>query len=191
MHAAVLSAFPPGSEHETARVLWRLDRGVDKLTLYISSPRKPDLTHVVEQAGWPTAPDPWSSASLDHFLTGLQPGQAWRFRLTANPVHSVRQGDGLRGKRLAHVTASQQEEWFRTRCERWGFATRHVAITDRRVVTFGRGAPSQRRKVTLSMATYDGVLQVQDSASLSTALTAGLGRAKGYGCGLLTLAPLL
>lgn len=42
--------------------------------------------------------------------------------------------------------------------------------------------------MTLSTATSDGTLEVLDSQTLGTALVHGIGRAKGYGCGLLTLA---
>jgi CRISPR system Cascade subunit CasE len=40
------------------------------------------------------------------------------------------------------------------------------------------------------MATYDGILTVTDPALLRRALCHGVGRAKAYGCGLLTLAPV-
>lgn len=40
------------------------------------------------------------------------------------------------------------------------------------------------------MAQFDGALQIEDPERLRTALTAGMGRAKAYGCGLMTLRPL-
>jgi len=42
--------------------------------------------------------------------------------------------------------------------------------------------------VTLVTVTYDGLLEVTDPDALRRTLTRGLGRAKAYGCGLLTLA---
>ena len=42
--------------------------------------------------------------------------------------------------------------------------------------------------MTLSTALFEGVLRVEDPAVLRTALVSGIGPAKGYGCGLLTLA---
>ena len=56
-------------------------------------------------------------------------------------------------------------------------------------------APSPRRSdgaersVTFRQATFDGVLRVDDPTLLRDSLVSGIGRAKGYGCGLLTLAP--
>ena len=41
--------------------------------------------------------------------------------------------------------------------------------------------------VTLRQAQFDGTLTVTDVESLQGALINGIGRGKGYGCGLLTL----
>src|SRR6266542_152290 len=79
MHAAVLSGF-------ARRVDQHLDRQV---TLYILSPGQPDLTHLVEQAGWPTT-ETWLTRPYQPFLDTLQAGQQWAFRLTANPTRSGR-----------------------------------------------------------------------------------------------------
>ena len=54
MHAAVMAAFPRAVTAEEGRALWRLDEVRAGTYLYVVSPWKPDLTHVVEQAGWPT-----------------------------------------------------------------------------------------------------------------------------------------
>ncbi|PZU03120.1 MAG: hypothetical protein DI619_04760, partial [Francisella sp.] len=73
LHAAVLSAFPPGqSTSDDTRTLWRLDRGPAKhdARLMIVSPLQPDLTTLNEQAGWSTGV-PGRSADYDPFLRGL------------------------------------------------------------------------------------------------------------------------
>ncbi|GAB2456912.1 type I-E CRISPR-associated protein Cas6/Cse3/CasE [Nocardioides hungaricus] len=198
LHAAVLSGFAPDVpiQSEQGRVLWRLDEGATSLTLYIASPARPDLTHVVEQAGWPTSPDPWQTLSLDPLRDRLAPGQRWAFRLTANPVRSASQPDGDRGKRYGHVTVAQQVEWLASRSSSWGFDVGQPAtgvtadVTSRRRLNFERRTDGGQRTVTISTATYDGLLTVVDPASLRQAMGHGLGRAKGYGCGLLTLAPV-
>lgn len=197
MHAAVLSAFPPGTPTETAsgRVLWRLDAGqTHELALLISSPSRPDLSHVVEQAGWPTGEEHWQSAPLSRLTERLEKGQRWAFRLTANPVRSVAQGSG-RGKRTAHVTVEHQLAWLAERSAQWGFTVGDASagltadVVTRRGLSFERRSDGAPRQVTLTTATYEGLLEVTDVAGLRHALGHGLGRAKGYGCGLLTLAP--
>jgi CRISPR system Cascade subunit CasE len=202
MHAAVLAAFPPSADLETAdgRVLWRVDRGRDHvMTLFVSSPAEPDLTHVVEQAGWPAehTAAPWQTARMEPLLERLETGQQWAFRLTANPVHAVRDPkDGrARGRRLAHVTVEQQRSWLAERSTGWGFAVLGDSgltadVTSRRSFTFERRSDDVKRDVTLTVATYDGLLTVIDTMLLRRTLGHGAGRAKGYGCGLLTLAPV-
>lgn len=191
MHAAVMCSFPPvaTSETEDQRVLWRVDRSATSCTLYVSSPTAPDLTHVVEQAGWPTHQSPWESAPTESFLSRLDVGQQWLFRLAANPVRSQRPPEGGRGKRLGHVTATQQEEWLKSRSSRWGFDVSSLSVTSRQRITFSRRTDASRRTVTLNVATFDGVMSVTDPLALRRALCAGVGSAKGYGCGLITVAP--
>lgn len=192
IHAAVMSSFPPGVESapSSARVLWRVDRSPNATALYVSSPARPDLTHVVEQAGWPSGDDPWQTADLDPFLDRLRAGQRWAFRLTANPVRSIRDRDGGRGSVRAHVTAGQQEIWLRERAKGWGFEPEVVAVRGRGHASFRRRTPHAKDTVTIATATYDGVLAVTDGDLLRAALRQGVGRAKAYGCGLITLAPL-
>jgi len=194
MHAAVLCSFPPTNTEGKGRVLWRVDGEAHELMLYVSSPTRPDLTHLVEQAGWPTAPDPWQTASLDPLFDRLASGQHWAFRLTANPVRSVLEPGKSRGKRYAHVTVAQQLDWLASRSSGWGFSISDTArptaeVIARRTVSFDRRSDGHRRQVTVATATFQGTLEVTDAPALAEAMREGMGRAKGYGCGLLTLAP--
>lgn len=191
-HAAVLGCFPPG-QHRTdeARTLWRLDRrSSHDIVLLISSPLRPDLTALNEECGWSTGTS-GKTADYAGFLAALEIGQRWAFRLAANPVHAVADParPGARGRRVAHVTASQQLAWLLHRSERHGFslgeaAEPTVAVTRREMLSFKR----KGKTVTVSRAQFDGVLEVTDADSLKTAIHQGIGPAKGYGLGMLTLA---
>jgi CRISPR system Cascade subunit CasE len=196
MHAAVLAGFPDPSNHVTpnARTLWRVDHGSNaQIALYIVSPTAPDLTHLVEQAGWPTT-ETWQTRPYDSLLDSLKPGQQWAFRLTANPVRSGRgKSEGGRTRRFGHVTAEQQREWLLSRTKVAGFTIPAAELGEPDIIVHSRMThvfQRQSRKVTIQSATYDGRLEVSDSDALRRTLTLGLGHAKAYGCGLLTLAPL-
>ncbi len=63
-----------------------------------------------------------------------------------------------------------------------------VMVADQRGMDFGK--QGSKGRVTIKAVTYDGRLEVTDPDSLRTLLTSGLGKAKAYGCGLMTLAPL-
>lgn len=197
MHAAVMAAFAPEAHDAMqGRVLWRVDHDGHRHTLYVTSPVEPDLMHLVEQAGW--SEQPWQSTDYGPFLRRLTRGQRWAFRLTANPVKAKAQPDGRRSRLLPHVTPDQQMAWLTARAEGWGFSVPAAAddgppalsVTRRHDEHFGRGHDGggrSRHRVTLRVVQFDGVLDVDDADRLRSALTEGMGRAKGYGCGLMTL----
>lgn len=190
VHAAVLAGFPDPAPTDEGRVLWRLDTDGPKAALYIVSPERPDLTHLVEQAGWPTRASGWDTRDYGQLLGRLDSGQRWAFRLGANPAHSVRAEPERRGKPRGHVTAAQQEQWLLDRADGIGVSFTDASgeslmrVTRRDTVTFQR----RQAQITLRTARFEGLLTVTDPQRFSAALTHGIGRAKGYGCGLLTLA---
>lgn len=206
MHAAVLSAFAePPTSVGGPRVLWRVDHNsATDVQLYMSSPDRPDLTHLVEQAGWPTIDDGWETRDYGAFLARLTNGAVWDFRLTANPIHYARRNDDEPTKRTAHLTWRHQKAWLIKYQEKAGFAVMEKPIeqrafsegdehelivhSGRRLSFTKRTSPSPARPVTLSTVTYDGRLRITNAVILRRALTAGLGKARAYGCGLMTLA---
>ncbi|MGC4962919.1 type I-E CRISPR-associated protein Cas6/Cse3/CasE [Gordonia sp. DT101] len=193
MHAAVEASFAPGMLTDAgARALWRIDSpAADEIHLYIVSPVEPDLSHVVEQAGWQTGAM-WQTRDYRPVLDAVQEGRRFSFRLRANPVRSMRAENSARTKPVAHVSVAQQEQWLLQRAVGNGFvvtaglqASPAVRVVDRGVMRFGKGGG---RRVTVAHATFEGVLEVTDAERLRRTLSCGIGRAKAYGCGLMTLA---
>ena len=210
LHAAVLSAFPnppTGDQSGQPRILWRLDQDQARLFLYVVSPDAPDFVHLAEQAGWPTT-ERGLVRPYEPLLERLENGQTWAFRLAANPTRYERPKDGGRAKRIGHVSVGYQEVWLREKAATSGFEIARserppaeetnvpddLVTTRREVVEFDRrdesvaGQKRGRRTVTLSTAQFDGRLVVTDANALRSALVAGIGPGKAYGCGLLTLA---
>lgn len=203
LHAAVMASVPPAPPDQS-RTLWRLDEMGPILTLYITGPVRPDLTHLVEQAGWPTT-EAWDTREYAPFLRRLDAGQRWHFRLMANAVRQVSR-DGARSRFQGARTAHHAQDWLIKRQGLHGFRVCEnglPAMDDPEhpgwdVMVSGLGAlrfdkraddSSARRRVTVTTATYEGTLEVTDPDLLRLALTSGIGRARGYGCGLMTLAP--
>jgi CRISPR system Cascade subunit CasE len=192
LHAAVESSFPLNTKKE-GRNLWRIDKLGNALYLFVLSSGKPDFSHIVEQFGWPGSEQKWETKSYVQLLERIGEGQRWQFRLRANPVHSVKHTSDLqtqepakRGKVYAHVTVQQQEQWLLERAEKCGFQLQagSFGVVQQEVRRFMR----QRKPVTLGIATFEGILEVADVPLFLQALTCGIGRAKAYGCGLLTIA---
>ncbi len=191
MHAATMSAFPPGAIGD-GRVLWRVDRTPEATSLYLLSPTVPSFEHLQEQAGWANR-ESWIIRDYAPVLGAVAIGRRFSFRLAANPVRVVTGEDGIK-RRAAHVTAAQQLGWLLERADRLGVrfpddpegGSPSVAVTRRETLRFKRGT----RRVTVARSQYDGLLEVVDPDALRAALTDGVGKAKAYGCGLLTLAPV-
>lgn len=186
MHAAILSAFPP--TETPVRPLWRIDAEHDPLrpAVLVVSDQRPDFTHIEEQGGWPSQPTA-RHARYDHFLENLSVGQKWAFRLQANPTHRAKFNDSW--KIVAHVTAQQQLQWLLDRDASLGISLSNgdeatARVIGRQVQRFSR----KGKRVTIGTARFEGVLTVTDANLFRQALTHGIGRAKAYGCGLMTLA---
>ncbi len=202
MHAAVLSCFPKSRASEAGRILWRIDRTDSGVFVYVVAGISPDWTSLEEQGGWPDS-STGAVKNYQPFLDSIEEGQRYSFRLTANPAHSVRTRPDGQLKRLGHVTVGYQEKWllkkaptngfeiptFTTSVDPQGEAESAFQVTSRRVLSFTRQDHEGRRgRITLAQAEYEGLLVVTDRDLLVNALKSGIGRAKGYGCGLLTLA---
>lgn len=186
MHAAVMASFPAFDADAGERILWRTDRVGKALYLLVQSEQKPDFTHIVEQFGRPASGLTWDTVCYDAHLGKMVDGSVWRFRLRANPTHSVMEG-GKRGKVCHHITAEQQLNWILERSEKCGFSLESedglgVEIVQREIKRF----PRKDRTVILSVVTFEGVLKITDSELFKQTMASGIGRAKAYGCGLIT-----
>lgn len=210
MHGAVESSFPPlvsesaisDAAGADGRILWRVDRAADGgrgAWLYVVSPRRPDFTHLCEQAGWPVEGG-WETKEYEPLLDRIEAGMKCRFRLKANPVRKVLKDRGARSDRdvvgtiQGHVTVDQQVKWLIDRSEPHGFKVLRDASDLPQVRVGERGKGSffhSGSRATLSMAVYDGVLEVLDAELFRHTLCFGLGRAKAFGCGLMTVVPLV
>lgn len=196
IHAVVAGAT--AAEGQTARPLWRMDDSSSGLQLLVVSEREPDFTALLEQADVPVE-DGWQTTAYAPFLDALQVGQRWRFRLTANPTRNVREVTDPtklpRGKRVPVIGNGNLQGWFLQKAPAWGIGTNPEAflVTGNRAEDFRKGASADGgtpQRVVITATQFDGTLEVRDTDALRSALTRGVGSAKAYGCGLLTLAPL-
>jgi CRISPR system Cascade subunit CasE len=188
LHGAVEQSF----EGCRRRNLWRIDWLGDLCYLLVLSDKEPDFTHIAEQFGYPDSEQLWETKNYDPLLERLQVGQVWRFRLRANPIRSSsRNKDETsgRGQVFAHVTQEQQKQWLLSRAEACGFALedKTFSVVHTQWNKFRKGKDGGR-EVTLRTATFEGVLTISDLDSFKQSLLTGIGRAKAYGCGLLTIA---
>lgn len=188
MHAAVMSSFAHEAEHGSdSRVLWRVDAEGARTLLYVVSQVQPCFRHLQEQAGWTTTVT-WASRPYGRLLDRLAQGQIYAFRLTANPGRVVTASNG-RKRRVGFFRESDQVAWLMGKARVMGVDFGAVdapgfAVKQARRRDFNR----QGQTVTIMQVTFEGSLTVLDPECLRRILINGVGPAKAYGCGLLTVA---
>ena len=145
----------------------------------------------------------------------LKEGQTLRFRLQANPVYAPKENGAKNGTRRGLFREAERLDWLRRQGEQHGFALPMSETTLRRtddkpVVFRGRecdeltldlpvcemidlndgrrfALPAQKNQ--FSAALFEGHLTVTEAKSFACAVENGIGKAKGFGFGLLSVAP--
>jgi len=175
MHAAVECCV-----NDTARKLWRLDKLASYTYLLILSQNEPDFTKFEFGVNG-------ESKDFNKLLMQIKSGMRLGFRLRANPAYTKSAGTGNRGKIYAHVTIDQRRKWLSERASKWGFELNEdeFEIIESDNVRFRK--KQGQKPVELGIAVYEGVLTVTDAERFKIALTDGIGRAKAYGCGMITV----
>lgn len=195
-HNWVEQSFPAEvAAKRRSRKLWRIDSLLGKRYLLILSESAPDLTKL----GMYGVPGTAQTKPYDDFLAHLQTNQIVRFRLTANPTHTIESAGRRQGRIVPHITVEQQRQWLADRAEKAGFRLLNdqAPLFDdeqsrQSFNVVGRDWPALwhgHRFMRLSRVTYEGRLQITDLSQFRQTMTKGLGREKAYGMGLLTVIP--
>jgi len=188
LHGAVERGFASKSN----RNLWRVDVLNGTYYLLVLSREKPDFTHIAEQFGYPSLEPLWETKDYNLLLARLKEGQVWFFCLRANPTRSSfheKDSKTERGKVFAHVTTEQQRQWLLSRSASLVFKLEdnQFDVVQTQWLRFQKGKNSNQQ-VTLRTAVFEGKLIITDLERFRHTLLNGIGRAKAYGCGLLTIA---
>lgn len=118
--------------------------------------------------------------------------QRLRFLLRANPtVRRLRpsmEGGGERrpGQRLGLLREADQRDWLRRKGDEAGFEPLVFEANGRGLLSFTRGDHGRQTHLCVD---FEGYLRVVDPERFASALLSGIGAAKGFGFGLLSVAP--
>lgn len=167
-----------GAAEGERRMLWRVDGGKHPYML-VQTLDQPDWSYLLEQVppSYLRRPPQVKPVSLT-FATG----QRLRFRLRANPTVKRTVGDAK--KRLALRTEDEQLAWLHRKAGAGGFEVLEVAVQ----VTEWLEFPRDGKRVSINAVDFDGHVAVVDPEAFELALQTGIGSAKGFGMGLLSLA---
>lgn len=192
LHRTIMAAFT--DPRAASGVLHRLDihSRTGQMTLLVQSQTAPDWVPLAA-TDYLLPADPLSdldNPAVKTISLPLSTGQVMNFRLRANPtVKLVRRdetGQRLNGNRVPLVHEDQQVAWLATKAGQSGFRVLHATITAH---SKERGLKKGQPPLTLYTVQFDGRLQITDVAAFEEALARGIGPARAFGCGLLSLAP--
>lgn len=197
LHRTILSGFRAGLQ-EGERVLYRVepDDRYSLVTIIVQSQTMPDWRHLEDVPHYLLhAPE---SKPIE---LALAVGQVLAFRLRANPTTKKKthqkEGDTKdypNGIRLGIAKEEEQLAWLNRKAAACGFQVLQAQVrpdglqVGRKTVEV-KGQPKQSYTMTHLAVQFDGLLQVIDPDLLAATVRAGIGAAKSFGFGLLSLAP--
>jgi CRISPR system Cascade subunit CasE len=198
LHRTLMAAFPADLPDDE-RVLYRVDS--DPRTgmpiVLLQSHTVPDWTVLQDREGYvlPESQCPpriSANPAVKTFDLALTTGQTLAFRLRANPTAKRRRerDDGkLRPVRDPLYSEQDQRAWLARKGKRNGFQLLHVTvIQEGDQLAWKPRKDDGKRKLTHFAVRFDGLLQVTDPHALWNAVQTGIGPAKSFGFGLLSLA---
>jgi len=200
LHTAMLKAFPLYKKtNESSGILFRQERKSDEsswIIVLVQSLIRPDwelLKNNMENTFQYDQPKEISELQFRH-------GQQLRFRLRANPIKTIRDENGRKNKkgeikrcRVPLLKENQQIAWLKKKEKEirpgisGGFQINSCRVID-------EGNWKHRRKdesdpIRIHTVLFEGVLTVREATFfLEEAVKKGIGPAKSFGCGLLSLA---
>jgi len=178
---------------ENAGFLFRIDpqQGGSAVVL-VQSATQPNWDYAFHNAGHLLRCPP----QVRRFSPAFSVGQMLRFRLLANPTKRLCSQSKVRGQPVEEswigkrvpVPTDMLEDWLTARAEPAGFRVARLSSVQAGFV-YMNNTREPGKGLRLRSARYEGVLEVTDPARFQAALVGGVGPAKAFGFGLLSLAP--
>ena len=183
MHRTLMRAFPSKDDGGPGRVLFRVDIDRDDTSaILVQSEKKPEWSFL---SGKDYLLENDDNPAFKEYDPRLREGQRLRFLLRANPTVKKAFEVGKPSKRIGVYKEEDQIEWFRRKAAEGGF--RPDAFE-----TLPKGKQASHRAGdtnTHLCVEFVGVLTVADPEVFLETLRSGIGSAKGFGFGLLSIAP--
>lgn len=177
LHQTVMAGF---TGYDTrVRVLFRVEPEIrdEQLCILVQSPVPPSWKHLV------TANVGLRNAASKEFSLSLRVGQRLRFRLRANPT--VKRN----GRRYGLIREEALSAWLKNKEARIGAKFGSLLVLDEGYISGWRKVHAERHAVRVKVCRYEGEVTVTDRQRFLAAMAEGIGPAKAFGCGLLSLAP--
>ena len=184
LHRTIMRAFPERLESDE-RILFRLEVGNCNPNPFVlvQSVYEPDWSFLKENTNYISFPIS-EGIAVKEFQIGLKKGFLLQFRLLANPTYKKKEGNKS-GKRQGILKEEQQFEWLKRKLNAAGCELLECSIYDlgiRSSCLKPNTAPIKHLTVL-----YEGRIRVDEPVSLKRGIISGIGSAKGFGFGMLSI----
>jgi CRISPR system Cascade subunit CasE len=201
MHRLLLTAFPDRGDGGPGRLLYRLESSRGEARVLAQSEKAPDWTALnapIERIRGPRE----ARLLRPDGSPAFREGQVLRFRLRANPTFK------RENKRRAWVKREDQSRWLARKGERHGFdliplpegeswfdpfeeeseCRMDLRIVQRNYLMGWKPlSEKESQRIEHFAVDFDGALRVTHPARFVEAIRGGIGPAKGFGFGLLSV----
>jgi len=186
LHQAVYRAFPDKSDGGPGRVLYRIDQNQHSgsVSLLVQSEETPDWT----KANY-LGECLLEKAEFKPFAPRIMDGQSAYFRLRANPSVKKQVEGRKNGYRMGLLREVDQLKWLHKKAEESGFTVVTCRTMPEGIIRDERGK-GDNGKLRHYAVRFEGMLKVVNQDIFTAALNNGIGSAKGFGFGLLSIAPV-
>lgn len=195
-HQFVAAACPPGTD--TPRTLFRIEQDGQTPWLLVQSPSCGDWDRATHMYGVDIIEVQSKAFDMAKLISR---GQLVRFRLRANPVRTIKAADRsatqkpgkpARNKniRVPLIHEVDQRDWLQRRMKSAGLEVVQAEVRDEGSLV--KGGPREQRnrnRMRIQSVRFDGLARVSDVDHAIRAVHDGIGPAKGFGFGLLSIAP--
>lgn len=180
MHRTLSWTVAEALQARGERLLWRVEPyRLAPPTVLVQTLTKPDWSRVFARFPDYGQLDPTSPKFFD---PQFRVGEVLRFRLRANPTVK------RLGKRYALRSWEEKMDWLARKLEESGAELVQAVVSNEMQIQARKPGQGAGALVTLYAVLFDGYLRVREPERLKLAVARGLGPAKGFGMGLLSLA---
>lgn len=183
MHRTLMRAFPSREDGGPGRVLFRADIQRDGTpVVLVQSDKEPCWSPLLDTDYLLDTDD---NPACKEYDPKLRQGQRLRFLLRANPTVKKSFDKDKPSKRIGLYDENHQRDWFERKANEGGFTPNALAIIQRGMQTSRRAGQVN----THLCVEFVGVLTITDPDRFLETIRSGIGSAKAYGFGLLSIAP--
>ncbi len=183
LHRTLTAQFP-SKQRRDINLLYRIEmperQVYQPITLLVQTQVEPDWA---ELAGSNLLMD---SPQVKSFDPNLPDGVRYYFRLLGNPTIRRKQSDG-NSKRVGLYNVEEQMEWLHRKARHAGFQVKVNNLKDHGMLESVKKKNNRTFQIKHYAVQFEGVLRISDPVLFKKSLVKGIGSAKAFGFGLLSL----